>query len=127
MVKAITNHVYPATPTLDKNGSMVIAMDNFLYVDMSQYKDDVVVKMLRLRPAFKRDAWDDQRHILNLDHSCVEATTTNIMDWTREIKQDIFGKQFRLRMDDAFNENLRQLMNPGNNRDGTEKKVLDSE
>ena len=57
MMKAITNHVYPsATPTLDGNGSMAIAMDDFLYVDMSQYKDDVIVKMLRLKTAFKRDA-----------------------------------------------------------------------
>ena len=56
IVKAITNQVYPAIPTLDKDGSVAIDMHNFLNVGMLQYKDDMVVKMLRPRPAFKREA-----------------------------------------------------------------------
>ena len=43
------------------------------------------------------------------------------MDWRREIKEELFGPKFRLRMNDAFNENLRDLMNPEKNDDGTDQ------
>ena len=52
-MKAVTPEGY-LIPTLDRNGSMAIAMDNFTFVDMAKYKEGVVLKMLGLRPAFKK-------------------------------------------------------------------------
>ena len=43
------------------------------------------------------------------------------MDWRKEIKEELFGPKFRLRMNDAFNENLRDLMNSEKNDDGTDQ------
>ena len=105
-------NVYPI-PKLNEDGSMAIAMDHFLYVDMAKYTKEVVTKLLCLRPGYKPEAWDAQRQQVNLNHACAQPTSMNILDWRREIKEELFGKKIGARMNDAFNENLRHLMNPG--------------
>ena len=115
-----TPNVYPI-PTLNQYGSMAIAMDHFTFVDMSKYRKEVVLRLLCRRPAYKKEAWDEQQQRVILQHSCAEPTPTNIMDWRREIKEELFGAEFRLRMNDAFNENMRDLMNPEENDDGTDQ------
>ena len=79
-------------------------MDTFQHVDMSQYKDEVVVKLLPIRPAFKKEAWNDQRQMVNMDYGFAEPTPLNIREWSREIKYELFGKQLNHRLDDAFNK-----------------------
>ena len=59
--------------------------------------------------------------MVNMNYPCAEPTTINIRDWSREIKNKLFGKQLRRRLEDVFNNNLFQLMNPGKNRDGMKK------
>ena len=121
MVKEIHTTQKGETTTRRGNGSAPIAMDDFTHVDMSRYKDEVAVKLLPIRPAFKKEAWNDQRQMVDMDHECAQPTRLNIIEWSREIKQELFGKQLNHRLDDAFNEHLLQLMNPGQNRDGTAK------
>ena len=76
-----------------------------------------MTRLLCLRPAYKIEAWDEQRQQVILKHACAEPTLVNILDWRREIKEELFGKKIRLRMNDAFNENLHHLMNPDKNDD----------
>ena len=104
-------NIYPI-PSINQHGSMAIAMDHFTYVDMAKYTKEVVTRLLCLRPAYKIEAWDEQRQQVNLNHACAEPTSMNILDWRREIKEELFGKKIRLRMNNGFNEKLRHLMNP---------------
>ena len=115
MSKVIHTKKRADTTSLHRNGSMPIPMKTFQHVDMSQYKYEVIVKLLPIRPAFKKKAWNDQRQMVDMDHACVVPTTLNIREWSREIKQELFGKQLNHRLDNAFNEHLLQLMNPGQN------------
>ena len=121
MVKEIHTTQKGETTTRRGDGSAPVVMDDFTHVDMSRYKDEVAAKLLPIRPAFKKEAWNEQRQMVNMDHGCAQPTRLNITEWSREIKQELFGKQLNHRLDDAFNEHLLQLMNPGQNRDGTAK------
>ena len=56
MTKVIHNQKIAEITTLHDHGSVAILMDAFVHVDMSRYKDEVVVKLLNIRPAFKREA-----------------------------------------------------------------------
>ena len=79
------------------------------------------MKLLHIKPAFKREAWNDQCQMVNINYGCAEPTLLNIREWSREIKNELLGKKLRHRLENAFNEHLFHLMNPGQNRDGTEK------
>ena len=127
MIKVIHTKQKGETTTLRGNGSAPIAMVDFTHVDMSRYKDEVVVKLLPIRPAFKKEAWNDQSRMVNMDHACVVPTTLNIREWSREIKYKLFGKQLNHRLDDACNEHLFQLMNPGKNEMRRKNEILDLE
>ena len=54
MFKEIHTTQKGETTTPHGPGSVPILMDVFEHVDMSRYKDEVVVKLLPIRPAFKK-------------------------------------------------------------------------
>ena len=113
-------NIYPI-PRLNEDGSMASAMDHFTYVDMAKYTKEVVTRLLCIRPVYKIKAWDKQRQQVILNHTCVEPPLVNVLDWRREIKEELFHKKNRLRMNNAFNQNLRHLMNSYENDDGTDQ------